>query len=147
MKWESLLILWSSIWSWLDYFNSSVNTSVIKKRKTLEGEKTHRRNKCHSEKEIRQGKWCRPEQKEWVTGLLGTHMAVRTEASLGQDQRTTPANIWWWIKLSFKWKNEIFLEPIRAGPGPGSCNWIWEMIWGCNLCWWRNRTCDTGSFL
>lgn len=63
------------------------------------------------------------QSKEWVSEFLGTHLAVRTEASLGprpaNDSKQTYGNE---LNYLLNKKNEIFLESIRAGPNPDSCN-------------------------
>lgn len=133
-----LWYFWSSIWSWCHYFSSSVNTSMIKKRERLwrgkSTEKTQpfrREDEASVNDEVHRVSLIGPWKPTWLW---------RQQSCQGQNQRTTPVNIWQWIELSFKWKKKKkSLESIRAGPSPDSRNWIWEMIWGCSLCWWRNN--------
>lgn len=107
---------WSSIWSWLHYFNSSVNTFMIKKREkdTREGKKTQKKKFC-SQKKIKPGKTVAM-RAEWVQEFSGNHTWQRGQSCCpGQDQTTTPANIWQWIKLSFKWKTKYSWSQLELG--------------------------------
>ena len=140
-----LWYFWSSIWSWCHYFSSSMNTSMIKKRERLwrgkNTEKTQpfrREDEASVNDEVHRVSLIGPWKPTWLW---------RQQSCQGQNQRTTPVNIWQWIELSFKWKkkknpwsqlelDQVLTLVIEYGKWFGAAVYVDE-----------ETICDTGSFL